>query len=207
MSAEVPNIAFYTFLRAPIARCISQYQYDVALGRVPDDSFNEWIQREDVQDLQVKSLVGSADTEGAIKVAAHDLDFIGLTEAFEESLAMMPSLIDSPVIRPQRKKVNAANSNQIREQLLADPDALARIRAANIGDLELYDYVERHIYPRERQRASRTTLGCRPRHASINGRFIANAGFRYGVYKPAVAAWRTGFRWPSKRNRVPAHTP
>lgn len=191
---EAPNLAFYTFLRDPIRRCISQYQYDVSLGRTAPNTFDQWIGRDNVSNLQVKSLAGDDNLDRAIEIADQDLAFVGLTEAFEESLAMMPRLLGTPPIRPQRARINAAADNRIRDQLLADNDALARIRAVNQLDVALYDYVQRHLFPRSRRQCTRTTRSCATRQGTVNKGFVANVGYRYGVYKPAITAWRLGQR-------------
>lgn len=194
LRAEDPDIAFYTFLREPVRRCISQYQYEVTQGRIDPNTFDQWIKRDDVRNTQVASLAGNMDLAAATDYVANELTFVGLTEAFEESLAMMPSLLRTRVIRPQKARVNAAVDNTIRDRLLADAGAMARVRAANAQDIELYDYVRRVIYPRVRQRASRTTLAVSPRRSPVNGRFVTNALVRYGFYKPAVGAWRLSDR-------------
>src|SRR3972149_1040483 len=53
LEREIPDIEYVTFLREPIVRTASHYQYDVQRGGV-DLPFDEWITHDAVRDRQTR---------------------------------------------------------------------------------------------------------------------------------------------------------
>ncbi|MES1924661.1 sulfotransferase family 2 domain-containing protein [Salinisphaera sp. T31B1] len=187
-----PALRYYTFMRDPIKRCISEYQYSVHQGRCAPDSFAEWIQRPVFRNVQTRSLAGCDDAARAIRELDERIAFVGLMERFDESLAMMQPLLNLPRFTPLQRRVNAASDHRIRDAVLADPQAMAEVAAANEADSAVFEYVQRELYPRQQRLAGRTQVAVsaadRPRQ--FNARFFANGAYRYLVYKPAVSAYR-----------------
>jgi len=191
------DVRFYTFVREPLKRCISEYQYSVKMGRCKAGSFSNWIEKPVYRNVQVQSLAGSDDVDAAIRQIDDRIAFVGMLERFDESLAMMQPLLDLPRFTPLHRRVNAASSHAIRDAILADADAMTAVRRANEADAALFEYVERVIYPRQQRLAGRTQVAvadfksaaaAEPRQ--FNGRFVANGAYRYLIYKPSVSAYR-----------------
>jgi hypothetical protein len=190
-----PNLRYYTFVRDPIKRCASEYQYSVLKGRCPPDSFASWIEKPRFRNVQVKSLAGSEDLTQAIALLDEEVAFVGLVERFAESLALMPTILGCPRLRP-RRRVNAAPDNRIKDRILNDPGATRALEAANALDRELYDYVARKIFARQQRQARAMTMDAatplRPQR-QFNRRFITNGAYRMAVYRPVVSVYRTLF--------------
>lgn len=191
------DLRFYTFVRDAEARCLSEYQYCVAQGRWPAGSFERWIAQPEYRNVQTWSLAGCADADAAIEQIERRIDFVGLMERFDESLALMPSHLALPRFTPLQRRVNAAGDNRLRDALRADANAMALVREANREDARVLDYVQREVYPRQRQAASRVTLGASGKACAagvaprqFNARFLVNGLYRYLAYKPAVRAYQ-----------------
>lgn len=191
-----PALRYYTFLRDPIARCVSQYQYSVQQGRCAPGSFAAWIAEPQHRNVQTQSLAGCQDAEAAITQIGDHIDFVGLMERFDESLALMQPILVLPRFAPLLRRVNAASDHAIRDALLADDKAMATVRAANTLDLQVFEYVQREVFLRQQQEASRTQVAvdglASPRISArqFNTRFASNGLYRYLIYKPAVAGYR-----------------
>ncbi|MBH03662.1 MAG: hypothetical protein CMP08_06000 [Xanthomonadales bacterium] len=168
----VADLRFYTFLRDPIKRTVSQYQYSVAQGRCREGAFDQWIARDTYRNVQTTTIAGVADAHAAIAEIESRIAFVGLMERFDESLALM------------------------QDALLGDNAAMQAVHDANLEDQKVFDYVVREVYPRQQKAATRVSVGANgtasagraPRQ--YNRRFFTNGLYRYAVYKPAVALWR-----------------
>lgn len=196
MQAMAPSLRYYTFLRDPIKRCISQYQYSVRQGRCASGSFEQWLQEPRYRNVLTQSLAGCQDSDAAIDQIEQHIAFVGLMERFDESLGLMQPILGLPRFTPLQRRVNAAVDHQIRDAVLADGAAMGAARRANVEDAKVFDYVQREVFPRQQKAAARTQVavdgrasaGVSPRQ--FNPRFVANGLYRYLVYKPAVAGYR-----------------
>jgi hypothetical protein len=84
--------------------------------------------------------------------------FVGLTERFDESLVLLGVQMGEPDFRPAYRPANRlSDKNRPRDvarrnsdmSYLDHPDTIARIRAANVEDQKVYDFVTASIYPRQ----------------------------------------------------------
>ena len=142
----VPDIEYVTFLRDPIERTASHYQYDVQVGGV-DIPFDEWITHEAVPDRQTRILAGpDASGEEAVALLAR-FAFVGRTDRFDESLVMMQRKLSIPDIRYRSKWV--APSNQIKRDLLNDSESVDKLAAVNLEDQKVWDHVVAEVYPKQ----------------------------------------------------------
>lgn len=191
-----PDLKYYTFLREPIARSISQYQYHMRMGRSVKGSFEEWIRDPAYHNLQVHSIAGAADLERALRLLESEVDFVGLTERLDESLALMKRALDLPDIDLSSGRINAAKDNSIRDSILADPLRVALLREANELDLELYEYAKSVIYERQKNDFGNVTEihydGASWKRYSLP--YCLNTVYREAVYKPVIWAYRLASR-------------
>jgi len=201
-----PDLRYYSFVRDPIKRCISEYQYSVQMGRWAPGSFDQWIETPAYRNVQVRSLAGSEDVDAAIRQIDDNIAFVGMMARFDESLALMQPLLGLPRFTPLQRRVNAASDHSIRDAVLADTQAMTKLARANEADRALFDYVAKDIYPRQRREASRCTVSVsgmeqafaqEPRQ--FNRRFFTNGAYRYLVYKPAVSVYRLLARKDNRR--------
>jgi hypothetical protein len=190
LEAEEPDIRYITFLREPLERCASHYQYDVQVGGV-DLPFEEWITHDAVRDRMTRHLAGP-DAEASHAIAVLDrIEFVGLLHRFDESLVMMQRKFRIPDVRYARKWV--APANHIKKELLANPETKAMLESVNREDLVLWDHVMSEVYPkqvaeygpglesavawlqRKNQRMSKRRMWARPRYVL----YVAKWRLRY----------------------------
>lgn len=192
----VPDIEYVTFLRDPIERTASHYQYDVQVGGV-DIPFDDWIAHEAVPDRQTRILAGpEASGEEAIELLAR-FAFVGRSDRFDESLVMMQRKLSIPDIRYRSKWV--APSNQIKRGLLSNPEDVAKLAAVNVEDQKVWDHAVAEVYPKQQAEFGPgldvAVEEFRDRNSRM-GRLQAYANPRYWGY---VLKWRLRYRpWVRK---------
>lgn len=195
LKRSAPDLKYYTFLRDPIRRTLSQYQYEVQQGRRKDGQFEQWIRDPANHDAQVRTLAGAPDLEKAKALLRDEIAYVGLMEQLHESLAMMLPALGLPAIDYSPDTVNSARDNLIRDRILADPKLMALVEQANRLDLQLYAFVKNEIYPRQQQRfaaalADINSLTKARSGQSYSGQFYLNVTYRQLVYKPVIWLYR-----------------
>lgn len=116
-----------TFVREPVARLVSNYNYFVARGAV-SEPFESFVERKELRNFQSGYLRG---------VALPELGFVGLTERFNDSVAWLNRAYGLG-IRPRKSNVTGFFRRKARKSRLAGP-LLARIRELNAEDVALYE--------------------------------------------------------------------
>ncbi|MEX1207441.1 MAG: hypothetical protein WEE36_02380 [Acidimicrobiia bacterium] len=193
----VGEIRYVSFLRDPIVRTASHYQYDVQRGGV-DLPFEDWITHDAVRDRQTRILAGP---DGTASEAVGHLDrfaFVGRADRFDESLVMLKRFVGMPDVRYASKWV--APTDDIKKRLLADPEAVARISAVNQADLEVWDHLIHEVYPKQ---VARYGAGLAPDTAAlekVNSRMTVRRMYAHPRYAWYVAKWRWGYSpWVNRR--------
>ncbi|MES1948391.1 hypothetical protein C84B14_13614 [Salinisphaera sp. C84B14] len=191
---QVPNLKYFTFLREPIRRCVSEYQYYVLRGRYQPNTFSSWIQDPRYRNVQVQALAGKEDLDAAITRLEEDVAFLGLIERFDESLALMGPMLGIPTLEPRESRLNTASSNDIRDAVLADPETRQALEDANQLDVQLYRYARDVVYPRQLERMDidmeKLTGAVKPAWPRYNMRYATYKVYRHAVYKPALYCHR-----------------
>lgn len=151
------SIRFFAFLRDPVERCVSHYQYrrnkDETAGFEPWLALNAEYQtrflcrRHDVTD----PWSAPADADDAIEVIERHVGFVGLQERFDESLVLLRRWVDDERLDIEYRSRNVARSRALRERLLGDARIVAMIEAHHVQDAKLYRYVRDVVYPRQVQ--------------------------------------------------------
>lgn len=190
------DLRYLTFLREPIALCASRFQYQLDY-RKKERVFEEWIQNDWVRDAQTQRLGGTTDVADAIATIEKKDIFVGMTERFDESMVLLKAL-RAPDLDIRYEKANVAKSSRVAKDLLSDPVTRRMIVEANRADLELYEYVQRELYP-TLQRAYGGSLDDAvaelggARHA-FNRRRLASFGMKQRlVLRPMLRLYRG--RW------------
>jgi hypothetical protein len=198
------EIRYVTFLRDPIVRTASHYQYDVQRGGV-GLSFDEWLTHDAVRDRQVRILAGP---DGSTAEAIRQLDrfaFVGRADRFDESLVMMEHFLGMPDVRYASKWV--APTDDIKKRLLADPEAVAKIAAINKKDLEIWDHVVGAIYPAQSTRYGRGLADDAVALEAANARMTVRRMYAHPRYAWYVAKWRMGYSPWVDRKRAGSEPP
>ncbi|MFT5113697.1 MAG: hypothetical protein ACI8P9_003028 [Parasphingorhabdus sp.] len=143
---ELKDIQFFTFLRDPVARSISHYQFLVKRKTV-SVPFSEWMPNN--ANRQVKVLSGELNLQEAIDCLETQIGFTGMMESFNESLVLWKHWIDLPNFDIRYQSVNVAKSNSLREKILADSANQELLDNYNSLDQRLYNYAKLNIWPRQ----------------------------------------------------------
>ena len=157
LSMASPEIRFLTFLRDPAARLRSHFLNARLADHGPRD-FDRWIAATWVHNWQTKMIAGEPDAQKAIELLATRVDFVGLTERFDESLLLLGQWLQEPGFRPEYRRINqlsdkrppheVARLQRDTRYLDSDP-ARARIQEAISEDQKVYDFVAATIFPRQ----------------------------------------------------------
>lgn len=149
------SIRYFLFLRDPVARCISHYQY----RRNKDESsdFEPWLAQ--FANYQVRFLcrtrdagtpaAGEARADEAIEVIERQVGFVGLQERFDESLVLLARWVDDSEFDPAYRARNVAQKSSVRREITGDPRLMDLLRAHHVEDEKLYRYVRDVAYPRQ----------------------------------------------------------
>ena len=141
------HFEYVTVIRDPLKACASRFQYNIDYRKKVDLVFEEWIQNDWVRNYQTKRIAGVADLETAIEVIGKQDIFVGLTDRFDESMVLFKGL-RAPNLDISYRRVNVAADNTLTQRLLSDERTREMIEAANLVDLQLYEYVRNQWYPR-----------------------------------------------------------
>ncbi|MEO1236410.1 MAG: hypothetical protein AAFX76_06430 [Planctomycetota bacterium] len=137
-----PGVRMFTFLRDPIARAASAYQYGHHRGRDMLD-FEEWARR--TANFQTRALTRrkhpQADADEAIQILEERVGFVGLVESFDESLILFKHWLGDPSFDLSYRGVNVAPDNRMKKGILADDAKRELLVELNAEDRRLYDHV------------------------------------------------------------------
>lgn len=201
------RLVWYIYLREPIDRFLSHYQYQVDSMGV-DAPFSKWMNNKIQQNWQTRYIAGELDVEAAKQILASRYRVIGLMERFENSLLMIRralGLKDQISLwygRPQ----NPTRSRGIRSEILDQyrDECFERNRL----DLELYDYAVNVLFSKqllaygEELLATECETEFTPRASSWSDRF---QDMSYLLYRRAVHQPITNIRQSvARRQGVPA---
>jgi hypothetical protein len=141
------EFTFFTFLRDPLKLCASRFQYHVNHRKKKGLVFEEWIQRDWLRNAQTKRIAGTTSADDAIRIIQAKGMFVGLTERFDESMVLLKALRANDLNIGYRP-VNVARNDDLARELLAKSSTRNALVEANQADLELYEYVQKELYPR-----------------------------------------------------------
>ncbi len=204
LDTVVPNVTYFTCLRDPIRRYLSEYYtYVERLGMAP--SFRDWLDRTDRHNFQTRAIAGKPDLELAKKVLDEKFAVVGLLEEFGEFFARLSytaQMATGRAIRPVRGLLNPRSPGN-RSSLPSPQDLLDQfgdsIESANALDLQLYRYAKDTTIPRQRQKkpinpSFISDEGNRP-ETSWSFRIKTSASlalyrtYRNLIYKPYMGRW------------------
>jgi hypothetical protein len=150
-----PSIRYLMFLRDPVERCVSHYQY--RRNKDETSGFENWLARH--ANYQTKFLCRRRgdddlcsvvpDAERAIAAIDHHVGFVGLQERFDESLVLLARWIGDADFEPAYRSRNVAQRVSVRRGIMDDPRLVELMRAHHAEDAKLYRHVREVVYPRQ----------------------------------------------------------
>ena len=156
LARQFPEMRFFTFLREPVARFRSHF-----LNRSEQyqrDDFDRWCDEPWYRNWQTKMIAGEANAEKAIGLLSNRIEFVGLTERFDESLLMLGAWLQEPGWRPEYRRLNqfatkgdgqGAIRKAVAIQYLDTDSVRSRMRELNAEDQKVYDFITATISPRQ----------------------------------------------------------
>jgi len=142
----VEPVRYLAFLREPLARGASHYQYHVNSQAHPLD-WDAWCAWPEHHNHQVRFFDRGGDPQAAIRAIETHGVFVGLLERFAESLLLLRRLA-VPELRCGYRRRNTAESNAIAHGLLADPAQREDLRRLYAAEFPLYEWVRDVLWPR-----------------------------------------------------------
>jgi hypothetical protein len=146
---EIRPTRYFTFLRDPIRRGASHFQYHVQTDQ-PDLTWEQWCENTVHHNHQVKMLSAVGDVEDAIAAVRKKKVFTGLMECFDESLLVLRKVM-APDLNISYVRRNTARGNSLAQQILDDPAKVADIRSMYADEFALYEFVRDQWYPQYRE--------------------------------------------------------
>lgn len=183
-----PGAKIITVLRDPVSRCASHYQDEVLRGGI-SLSFEEWINKEEHQNLSVKIIAGTDDLEKAKRLLSESYHWVGITEQFNESLKLLKIQVDASLDLHYRRMITAS-SNNIKKKLLEDPASLKALEKHNELDQLLYDFALQKVFlPAVEKNKEALDQICLPvekvsRHTHF--KYKRSVGFNKFIYRQLV---------------------
>lgn len=192
---------YFTFLREPTARCLSNYMHEKrALRRCGKDiTLEAFLADPGRHDVQVRHIAGGPNLERAKKVLAEHYLFVGLTERFVESLHVLARLAPCR-LDLRHRRLHVSRNVEDKRAVLEDPEAVARVRACNRLDLQLYAYVREELYPEFLRKAGIDGVEAPEEELRLDTypiRFMVTRGFNMGVYRTLTKVRRRWARAPA----------
>ncbi|MBC2742001.1 MAG: sulfotransferase family 2 domain-containing protein [Desulfosarcina sp.] len=136
------DLQYYTLLRDPIRRYISDFKYFVdVLGYPPD--FNTWLAREDRRNFQVKALAGVDDVSLSKRILAERFSLFGFVEKYDLFFGHLRTLSLPYWLTPDFSVKNSTDDRSVRNSTEVDFERYAEaIEEANLKDIELYAFAQ-----------------------------------------------------------------
>lgn len=149
------EVHWFTFLREPVKRYISHYQYYVnqwwGHEKIP---FEEWMELDHHKNVQVKTIAGEDNLSKAIRILDEKVSVVGIQEEYRDSMKMLASFTGK-FYKPGmiRKKKNVAPSRHVEEKIYRQFERhKERLNEVNNLDLALYQYVKEELFPAHREK-------------------------------------------------------
>jgi hypothetical protein len=149
----VPDVTYFLFLRDPIKRGASHYQYNQQQEDMTPYfghkhlTWDQWVDWEIHHNHQVKMLSKNVDPDEAIRLIESKRVFVGLMDRFDESLVLFKALFQ-PKMNIAYLRKNTATDKSIAQSILGDDRKVDQIKEMYAKEFPVYDYVLNEVYPR-----------------------------------------------------------
>lgn len=139
------DVRYFCFLREPIARGASHFQFHLRNDR-PCLDWERWIEWEVPRNHQAKMLSPDGRADDALRRIRSLEPFVGLTERFDESLVLLRGLF-LPGLDIAYTRVNSAPDNTVSREILADPARRELLGRMSTEDQAIHEWVVNELYP------------------------------------------------------------
>ncbi len=148
------HFAWFTFLRNPQKRFVSLYVHQQTNG-IAEHKMDllDWSARFDRSDGMVKMIAGEKSLDKAIEILETKVEFVGLTERYDESLKMLVAHFGLKNMTVDNSTVMMkSRASGIAESIFGDLEKYGEcLEQNNLLDQRLYQYVVDRIWSRQEQ--------------------------------------------------------
>lgn len=143
------DLIYFTFLRDPISRYLSHYQYQKEIMNL-DIKFEDFINDKRYNNFMCKRITGTQNSTTAYNQLDQYFGFVGLIENFDECCLALTKKLGYSKLKPHYEKVNIANNSS---KLKIDDlpiEIRDKIIENNKEDILLYNNVKDVLYPNQK---------------------------------------------------------
>lgn len=192
------DMKWYTFLREPTSRSLSQYIQDLELKRLPSStSFGDWAKMKYFGDrnrnAQVRQICGEESSKTAVKIVRELNIFVGILESYDLSLLAWRASLELPLLslNYSSPKNVRRESSLLRYVIESQKDLDRHLMEHNGEDLAFYRYVKDTRFPEAVEAlGGRKFLESTPKGKAMKGNVPrwtnVNRLYRNMIYKPIV---------------------
>lgn len=183
------DLKWFTFLRDPIKRFVSQYIHQqtgqLEKYKMPIEQWGEKYAR---SNWQTKWIAGEEDLGAAKQILNEKFIFIGLTERFDESLEMMVNCFNLSLDISYNEPKMVVRDDRLKIELLKKRfDELTPFYIdQNRLDIQLYDYVVDTIFKKQKFKKQNNVSELKLSAINIDKNLMAYKLKRNLLYKPFV---------------------
>jgi len=141
-----PDQFCFSFVREPIARLVSHYNWQLNYMSIKRN-LGSFIEDQYFQNFQTYRLTGCRDFKEAKQVIDNRIDFVGLTESFNDSIKLLSYFIFDRFDKLDYEKLNITtvkNKSVILNEI--DSSIIRRMRELNSVDIDVYEYCKSIFY-------------------------------------------------------------
>lgn len=184
-----PQVRYYTLLRDPAQRYISDFRHFVDILGYPAD-FPTWLAWQERHNFQTRAIAGGPDLELAKQVISERLALVGLVERFDDFLDRLRALAAPWPLDTRYQPTNTASQRTSPTAGMDFSQYAEAIADANRLDQALCEFVRDRL--QELRPAGQPSPPAYISSLAGAGRSLANRVYRNLVYKPSTGRWAPG---------------
>jgi hypothetical protein len=183
-------VSYFTFVRDPITRYLSHFHYHVDRLDIPW-TLESFTAEDRFSNFMTTRIAGTTDVNRAKQLLRSKFAFVGLTDRFDESLHLLRHSLGLPDFDLRYERQNVGDrahepaGSGAGTRPAPDDEALERVRAQNLLDIELYEFVRSELYPHYAELYGPSLAADVARFRGENEGFQFNPARRYawGLYR------------------------
>ena len=217
------RIGFYTILREPVSRYLSDFKhFGPCFSSVKD--IDGWLKMDARKNFMTRSIAGELNLNKAIDIIHKNIVLIGIMELYDEfinqlRLLFYPNLLTirydvrnkagkqyEGFLYGMYEKITKINTNVDVDFMFDYNKYEETIIKNNELDIKLYNYVKTQIIPEQQEKFKQLAdeLGQHklrhPSKSSLMIKFIMNRAFRNIVYKPSLGLYPVPYKLKLYKN-------
>jgi hypothetical protein len=141
------KIDYITFLREPIDRYVSYFNYLNKLRNKPW-SYEQYLNEDRYKNFITKRIAGVEDFDQAVNILENKFSFVGLFEEFDKSLLLLCKILNYPNLKINYEIKNKNTDLKYLDEKKNNRKTDEGTYNANSIDIKVYNYFQERIFPR-----------------------------------------------------------